>query len=137
MEKIFYKKKLQAIIVRNKNYKGKKGIHFFTERSLPLQVAYMSHPKDHIIQPHIHRKIIRKISIISEAIIILKGVILVYFLNKKKKIFKKKKISKGDVVLFIKGGHGFKVLKKSKFFEIKQGPYNGKKLDKIILNEFQ
>ena len=135
MEKVYYQNKLQAIIIRKKNYKNKKGIHFFTKKNLAMQAAYMSHPKNHIIKPHIHRKVIRKIFNTSEVLIVLKGLILVNFFNKKKKIFKTKKISNGDIILFITGGHGFKILRKSNFFEVKQGPYKDKQLDKTYFYE--
>ena len=36
----------------------------------------------------------------------------------------------GDVILLIKGGHGFKVLEDLEMFEVKQGPYAGDE-DKI------
>jgi len=31
----------------------------------------------------------------------------------------------GDVILLIKGGHGFEVLEDLEMFEVKQGPYAG------------
>ena len=59
MEKIYYKKKLLAIII--KNYHKKKGINFFTENNFSQQVAFMNHEKNHIIQPHIHKLRLKKI----------------------------------------------------------------------------
>ncbi|NHZ85953.1 MAG: hypothetical protein GWP19_08740, partial [Planctomycetia bacterium] len=35
-------------------------------------------------------------------------------------------LSQHDVILLIKGGHGFEVLEDIEMFEIKQGPYVGK-----------
>ena len=42
----------------------------------------------------------------------------------------KKIAKKNDIILLLTGGHGFKIMKKCKFIEVKQGPYNTKK-DKI------
>jgi len=36
-------------------------------------------------------------------------------------------LSQHDVILLIKGGHGFEVLEEIEMFEIKQGPYVGGK----------
>ena len=54
------KKKLLALIIKP-NYLKKKGIHFFTPRKLSQQVAFMSHKKNHLIKPHIHKKKLKKI----------------------------------------------------------------------------
>ena len=34
-------------------------------------------------------------------------------------------LESGDVILLIKGGHGFEVLEDLEMFEVKQGPYAG------------
>ena len=39
-------------------------------------------------------------------------------------------IKAGDTVALISGGHGLKLLKESKFIEVKQGPYD-EKTDKV------
>ena len=57
---ITYKGKVLAIIIKG-NYLNKKGINFFTNPKLNQQVAFMNHPKNHLIQPHTHKNSIRKI----------------------------------------------------------------------------
>lgn len=123
---ITYKKHTLAIIIKN-NYLKKKGINFFTEKKLIQQVAFMNHPKNHIIQPHLHQKTERKIFGTSEVLIILNGSLRVDFYNNKKKYLLSKTLKKNDIIILTSGGHGFKVLKNCKFIEIKQGPYNIKK----------
>ena len=49
VEKIIYKKKLLALIVRGK-YRIKKGITFFTPNESTQQFGYMKHKKKHIIK---------------------------------------------------------------------------------------
>jgi hypothetical protein len=34
-------------------------------------------------------------------------------------------VREGDVLLLVKGGHGFRMLEETVFVEIKQGPYTG------------
>ena len=51
---ITYKSKILAIIIKG-NYLNKKGINFFTNPKLNQQVAFMNHPKNHLIQPHTHK----------------------------------------------------------------------------------
>ncbi len=126
IEKIFNKKKLYALIVRNK-YKNKKGINFFTDKKASQQVGFMKHKKDYIILPHKHNKrkktAIAKIDTTTEVLIILKGILRVDFYNTKEKYLFSKKLYANDLIMLSSGGHGFKVLKDVEMIEVKQGPY--------------
>ena len=48
IEKIIYKKKLLALIVRGK-YRNRKGVTFFTPNESTQQFGYMKHKKKHVI----------------------------------------------------------------------------------------
>lgn len=124
------KKSIIALIVR-KNFKNS-GINFFTPASFSQQVAQMTHPKNKIISCHYHNDIKRKTINTQEVLIIKKGKIKVFLFDKKKYLCSKI-LNNGDLILLASGGHGFKILKKTTFIEIKQGPYNKKK-DKILFN---
>ena len=63
---------------------------------------------------------------------IKKGKIKVYFYTKKGKKIINKILSSGDLILLANFAHGFKILKKTEIYEIKQGPYMQSK-DKIFL----
>ena len=122
IEKIVYKKKLLALIVRGK-YRNKKGITFFTSNESTQQFGYMKHKKKHIIKPHLHKKRLKKIFNTTEVILLLKGILRVDFYNPKKKYLFSKVVKKNDIIMLVHGGHGFKVLKDVEMIEIKQGPY--------------
>ena len=122
MEKIFYKKKLLALIVKG-TYRNKKGITFFTPKESTQQFGYMRHKKEYIIKPHLHKKRLTKILYTTEIILILKGKLRVDFYNLKKKYLFSRVIKEKDIIMLVHGGHGFKVLKNVEMIEIKQGPY--------------
>ena len=84
IEKIVYKKKLLALIVKG-NYRDKKGITFFTPNESTQQFGYMKHRKKHIIKPHLHKKRLTKILYTTEVILLLKGLLRVDFYNSSKK----------------------------------------------------
>ena len=123
IKNITHKKKILAIIIKG-NYLSKKGINFFTNPKLNQQVAYMNHPANHLIQPHIHKNRLRKIRGSTEVLIILDGVLQINFFDNKKKYIFSKTIKKNDIVILLSGGHGFKVKKNCKMIEVKQGPYS-------------
>ena len=45
--------------------------------------------------------------------------------HQEQKYLESRTIESGDVILLIKGGHGFEVLEDLEMFEVKQGPYAG------------
>lgn len=122
IENILYKKKLLALII-HKKFRRLKGVNFFTNPKNTQQIGYMKHKKNHIIQPHLHKKRLTKIYFTTEVIIILKGILRIDFYDYKKKYLFSKKISKGQIIMLISGGHGFKVIRDVEMIEVKQGPY--------------
>ena len=123
IEKIIYKKKLLALIVRGK-YRNRKGITFFTPNEFNQQFGYMKHKKKYIIKTHLHKKRSTRINYTSEVILLLKGIIRVDFYNQNKKYLFSKILKEKDIIMLVHGGHGFKIIKDVEMLEIKQGPYN-------------
>jgi len=123
IEKVKYKKKLYALIVRGK-YRNKRGINFFTPKEATQQFGYMKHKKGYIIQPHQHRKRLTRIMTTTEVILLLKGSLKIDFYNEKRKYLLSKILNEKDIVMLVDGGHGFKVMKDVEMIEVKQGPYN-------------
>ncbi len=121
IQKIIHQNKILAIILRAK-YKSK-GIKFFTPNNFSQQLGYMNRPKGYEIQPHLHNKVKRKVEFTNETLLIKSGKVRVDFYDGNKNYFKSIILNKGDVVLLIRGGHGFEMLKNSEIIEIKQGPY--------------
>jgi hypothetical protein len=129
IEKVIYKKELLALVVRKK-FRKKKGINFFTNNNMNLQCGFMKHDKNYIIKPHSHQKRENKIFYTSEVLFVLKGKLRVDFYNNIKKYLYSKIVNTNDILILIKGSHGFKVLSPIEMLEIKQGPYKMSK-DKI------
>ena len=129
VKKIYDQKRIVALIFKFSKKKFK-GIKFLTNKNLLFQVGIMSHPSKYKIVPHYH-KIIKSINkSMSEFIYIISGKLKVDFYNKKRKLFKSAILTTKDMILLIKGGHGFKTLKKTEMIEVKQGPFNNNK-DKV------
>jgi hypothetical protein len=123
IKKIYDGDNLLAIIVSN-NY-DESGIHFFTPDDFSQQLAYMKHPKGKTIIPHVHNRVPRQVEYTQEVLFIKSGKIRVDFYDMKQKYLESHILSQHDVILLIKGGHGFEVLEEIEMFEIKQGPYVG------------
>ena len=122
IEKVLYKNKLFALIVR-RQFRKKSGINFFTSKESTQQFGFIKHKKNHIIKPHKHNKRLTKILRTTEVILLLKGTLRVDFYNDKNKYLFSKIINERDIIMLVHGGHGFKILKNAEMIEVKQGPY--------------
>ena len=110
-----------AIILRA-NYKSE-GIIFFTPNEFSQQLGYMNRPKGYEILPHLHNRVKRNVEFTNEVLLIRSGKVRVDFYDENKDYFISQILDKGDVVLLVRGGHGFEMLEESEMIEIKQGPY--------------
>ncbi len=123
IESITYHNQLLALIVGHKFEQT--GIHFFTPNELSQQLAYMHHPTGKVIQPHVHNPVAREVKYTQEVLFIKQGKLRVDFYNDQQQYLESRILESGDVILLVRGGHGFEVLEEIEMIEVKQGPYVG------------
>lgn len=123
IEKITHCHQILAIIISKDFHKP--GIHFFTPDEFSQQIAYMSHPKGKVIQPHTHNPVYREVMYTQEVLFLKKGKLRVDFYDNEQQYLESRILESGDVILLSYGGHGFEVLEEIEMIEVKQGPYVG------------
>lgn len=123
VEHVYEGDQILAIIVRASFHS--KEIEFFTPNYFSQQLGYMNRPKGHVIAPHIHNEVARKVYITKEVLFIRSGKLRVDFYSENKEYLESSVLSTGDVALLAYGGHGFEMLEDSEIIEVKQGPYAG------------
>ena len=123
IERICSHGELLAMIIRRDF--ASEGISFFTSSDLSQQLAFMHHPTGKLIAPHVHNPVPREVIYTQEVLFLRKGKLRVDFYDQDRIYFFSRVIEAGDVILLIKGGHGFEVLDEIEMFEVKQGPYAG------------
>jgi mannose-6-phosphate isomerase-like protein (cupin superfamily) len=123
IERIEHASDLLALIVSHRY--DKPGISFFTPNELSQQLAYMRHPTGKLIEPHVHNPVPREVQHTQETLFIKRGKLRVDFYDDQQNYLESRILETGDVLLLIKGGHGFEVLEEIEMFEVKQGPYVG------------
>jgi mannose-6-phosphate isomerase-like protein (cupin superfamily) len=101
------------------------GVRFFTPGSFSQQLAHMSHPAGRIIEPHLHNPVRREVHLTNEVLVLRRGRLRVDFYTRSKEYRESRVLEAGDVILLIKGGHGFEVIEDVEMIEVKQGPYAG------------
>ena len=123
IEKIEHDGEMLALIVRDEY--SKPGLSFFTPHELSQQLAYMKHPAGKVIDAHVHKPVERSVAYTQETLFIKRGRLRVDFFDENQNYLKSRELKAGDVILLIKGGHGFEVLEELEMIEVKQGPYAG------------
>ena len=134
--------RLLAVIVRN-DYK-QDGVSFFTPDAAAQQIGCIGRAKGDVCEAHVHNMVKRDVFYTSETLIIKEGKVRADIYDNDKTYVQSVIVSKGDVILFCDGGHGFKFLEDTQIVEIKQGPYlsvadkvrfEGIKESEAVLNE--
>jgi len=123
VEQITHNGEMLALIVRDEY--SKPGISFFTPSDLSQQLAYMHHPVGKIIDAHVHNPVPRSVVYTQETLFIKRGRLRVDFFDEQQTYLESRELKAGDVILLVKGGHGFEVLEELEMIEVKQGPYAG------------
>lgn len=129
-EKVEHSGRVMAIVLR----KGLEieGIKFFTPDSYPFQLGVMVHEAGGEIKPHVHKPARRVINETQEMIRVDFGKVDVDFYTDDGEKVRTVRLSEGDTILFVSGGHGFRFPEKARMTEVKQGPYGGKDEDKMV-----
>jgi hypothetical protein len=109
-----------------------RGIQFVTEKHEPFQIGVMRYDDGHKLAPHRHKPWKRKIAQTYEVLFVRKGFLVVDFYTSGKRYLCTRRLSPGDVLVQVSGGHGFTFREWSDVVEVKQGPYVGKDKDKEV-----
>lgn len=123
VERIQHNGDMLALIVRDEYTKP--GISFFTPNDLSQQLAYMRHPAGKVIGAHVHNPVPRSVAYTQETLFIKRGRVRVDFFDDQQNYLESRELKGGDVILLVKGGHGFEALEELEMIEVKQGPYAG------------
>ena len=123
IERISYNDELLATIVYGSFQSD--GIHFFSEEKNSQQVVFIKHPSGKVVQAHIHNSVERAIYDTTEVLILRKGKLRVNFYAAGNEFLMSRFLQKDDLIILLKGGHGFDVIEDVEMIEVKQGPYLG------------
>lgn len=128
VEPVLHDGVLVALIARDGPWKP--GIEFITPGELSLQFAAMRHPAGKRIEPHLHNQVARNVQFTQEVLILRKGRLRVDFYDEARAYLESRVLGPGDVIVLVRGAHGFEVLEGLEMYEVKQGPFLGER-DKV------
>ena len=132
VEKVESGGRVLALILRGEL--GREGAFFYTPPENSIQLGIIQHKQGTEVRPHVHKDVSRLVQGVQEVLHIEYGVVEVdVYAGDGTKVWNTK-LSDGDTILFIDGGHGLKVMSDTRILEVKQGPYLGASEDKSWLN---
>lgn len=98
---------------------------FLTPSELNLQVGFVVYPAGGEVARHLHRPLERHIVGTSEVLVVKEGRCQMDIYDDDRRLVATRELRKGDIMLMVGGGHGFRMLEDTVLLEIKQGPYTG------------
>jgi hypothetical protein len=128
-----YTNQLLAIIISRRFCMPVGSTKFFTDNAASMQLGYFRHSAGHVIEPHRHTPAVRSIYDTQEMLLVRRGRLRVDLYNAENKVTDIRTLEAGDIILLVKGGHGFVCEDDTEILEIKQGPYLGEQ-DKTRFN---
>ena len=123
VEYIKVEEELLCIIVKAPTYLER--TTFVTPENLNLQVGFVIYKAGEEVPRHYHKEIERTVSSTSEVINVRVGSCNVQIYDDSQNLVADRRLDVGDIVIFVGGGHGFRMNKDTVLSEVKQGPYIG------------
>ncbi len=123
IEKIEWQDQLLAYIVRAAF--DPQATTFVTPPELNLQLGFVVYPGGGEVARHTHKPLERHLTGTSEVIVVKEGRCEIDVYSPDRKKVATREVGRGDVMLMVAGGHGFRMLEDTVLMEIKQGPYTG------------
>ena len=111
------------------------GVSFPTPDYATFQFGYGVINSDKKLVPHIHKQVERIIHTTSEFLYVISGEMTISIYDEKEKIVDNIVLRENMGLMQFIGGHDIQIKRDTRYFEIKQGPYLGKNVDKYILGE--
>jgi quercetin dioxygenase-like cupin family protein len=98
---------------------------FVTPDTFSLQMGMIVYSKGKEIPAHMHLPIVREVHGTNEVVSVRSGDCEVDLYDDQRVFVASRRLTQGDIVLLLGGGHGFRMNEDTVLFEVKQGPYAG------------
>lgn len=133
MKRVSRRNEVYAFVLSSDDFQP--GAKFISEADWPLQIGLMTLPSGHAIGAHAHLlQSSPQMQPTQEFLLVISGKMEVDFFDDDGQRFHTEILRKGEALLQIRGGHGFRFLEATRLIEVKSGPYLGREKDKVLLD---
>ena len=110
-----------------------KKTRFFSSVESPFQFGLLAHDVGYQEAPHFHQEIERTVKVLQQMFVVQRGVVGVQFFDDAGHMFKEIILKAGDAISLIHGAHAIRVIEDMQCISVKQGPFLGDALDKVLI----
>jgi hypothetical protein len=98
---------------------------FLTPQDFSQQVGFVVYGRGTEIPRHFHLPVERTIVGTTEVIMVRRGRCDAEIYGETRKLVATVPLKEGDIIIMLRGGHGFRIHEDTVLLEVKQGPYTG------------
>jgi hypothetical protein len=106
---------------------------FFSPPESSFQFGLLAHEAGFIEPPHYHAAATRTIEDLQQMFVVQRGVVAVLLYADDGALLREVELHAGDAIALIHGVHAIRVLEDMQCISVKQGPFLGTELDKVIV----
>ena len=122
-----------ARVIRREESLGS-GLNFFSKENENIQVAIWNHEKNKELDAHTHNPVSRQTIGTQELIFVVSGILHFDIYDTQGMLVFEGNLFHGDILICLEGGHGYKILEEgTQILEVKNGPYFGTEIDKVLI----
>ncbi len=106
---------------------------FFSPPESSFQFGLLAHKAGFVEAPHYHQPVARTISDLQQMFVVQHGVVAVQLFSDDLAMIREIILKQGDAIVLIRGIHAIRVIEDMQCISVKQGPFMGTNLDKVIV----
>ena len=106
---------------------------FFSPPESSFQFGLLAHGAGYQEEPHFHRTVQREIDDLQQMFVVQRGVVDVQLFSDDNRLFREVRLHPGDAIVLVHGSHAIKVVEDFQALSVKQGPFFGDEVDKVVV----
>jgi hypothetical protein len=106
---------------------------FFSPPESSFQFGLLAHKSGFVELPHYHKPVRRTINDLQQMFIVQRGIVAVQLYGDDGALIHEVILHPGDAIVLIHGVHAIRVIEDMQCISVKQGPFLGTEVDKIIV----
>jgi hypothetical protein len=106
---------------------------FFSPPESSFQFGLIAHESGYQEEPHYHKAVPRLIEDLQQMFVVQRGVVEVQLFTDDNRLFREVRLHAGDAIVLVHGSHAIKVIEDFQALSVKQGPFYGDEVDKVVV----
>jgi hypothetical protein len=106
---------------------------FFSPARSSFQFGLIAHEAGYQEEPHYHKAVPRQIDDLQQMFVVQRGVVDVQLYTDDRRLFRVVRLAAGDAIVLVHGIHAIKVVEDFQALSVKQGPFYGDEVDKVVV----